>query len=280
MRSIITQITEPFSGNTNSQQQQKNQHEDSQQYWERPGTILLAEGTFLSKPSWSEILGKEFPKRGISFASTNIFPPQDDTMDKSSQTLWNPFRRCEMELTHDIESLCDPGIILITRGPIPSLVAQYYLESRALAALVMVNPFLVPFSKKELQSSANHFNQYMIEQVHGDPEFEMMNLLNNHHGEKHDIRVLRLESGSIPMLILHTSQNLFPWKISDEMRKSYADLNEINAETIAVYHSNEDGSFPPVPVICLDDNGDDQTNSVESRIAKQVYKWIDEEDIL
>jgi len=260
--------------------------------FERPGSILLVESTIHPKDhssSWSDTFGQEFPQNGISFHVSNLFSKNDTAVSSSTEISNDPpqfFYQCESALVQDMEELCDPNIIVITRGPIPSLIAQYFLESRSMAGLVMMDPFLVPFSKDDLQSSAQIYSKYLQQhgssfEVHGgtnyNTEYQMIqSILPPNLGGMENPRILRLEPGSVPMFILYSNQHHFPENIQHNQEQSFS--TQKHAEMTSKYHSGSDEKEGPfhVPVTYLDEN----QRKDDNQIAQEIYNWIDKFDII
>jgi len=133
--------------------------------------MVLMESS-LYRNSWEEFCAKFYPSHGIQFASIDIMKHQRQQKESSSQTQKNKnkspalsLKSLEQNLAHDLdrlgevaENLGDADFfipdqptmstsahsVLIARGPVQCLVAQYFLESSPLAGLVMVDPLLLP----------------------------------------------------------------------------------------------------------------------------------------
>jgi hypothetical protein len=131
-----------------------------------------------------------------------------------------------------------PNIVLITRGPIVSLVAQYYLESLPLAGLVMVDPILYPFPK--LQFKRGSMQDAFMKGVLAEKE----------------TRPLKLEPGVVPMLIF---------------RSMVDPIFEKAAEAVALRHSDPDGAFGKVPVYDIS-----VTDEAALMAIDVVSDWIDD----
>ena len=102
---------------------------------ERPCTLILAQDTNLdvlynSKSDWSDTFAQKFPTEyGMPTASWSLSPSTASFDDAVS------------EMKRDLSNCMQP--ILVARGPWVSWMAQFYLESMPLAALVLVDP--LPF---------------------------------------------------------------------------------------------------------------------------------------
>ena len=305
-----TIISHSFESNITISKNVNKTKEDTHIYFERPGTLFLMESnlhpSFHDKDNnaWNiQDLGMEFSKRGIGFSSMNPFEYENQESQgvRNNRNGRDYFQQYVMELTKDIQSIQDPGTILIANGPIPSLVAQYYLESYAITALVMINPFIQPFHLKWMHKTIHDYYQFLIQKhkeqisnsIHDNSiinqmkslEFQMIQILATSINDDNETQhlypnPLRLEPGSIPMLVLYSLED---WKFIDEdgnCNDYYSNLNQNNANCIAKYHYSNDGLFPPTPTICLDNGDLNDTKSMESKIVDEIYNWIDEEDII
>jgi len=151
---------------------------------ERPETIILVESSLYNKNnnnslSWKDAGSTIFPMCGLHFASIDLFHSVGGTTSTTSlesleQTLVNDLSHIGSNSvlfisTHDdggddddenINQLLSPStsfhsssssahVVLIAKGPIQCLIAQYYLESNPLAGLVLVDPILLPENGRE-----------------------------------------------------------------------------------------------------------------------------------
>lgn len=244
---------------------------------ERPGIIISLRSHCQSTSDVDrkdEYLGNEFSRRGVSYKGIQL-PCTSSSSSSSSKIQYNDLMSngC-YEINNDIQSLEQPNVILLAHGPIPSLVAQYYLESFSLAGLVMIDPFLVPFSKESLESSGRELLQRMNE---NDGEWiwnddrttleSIMSSITTHSEIEDSLRTLKLESGSVPMLVLSTQQHS-SLVLHTNLKK--------NLDEIAQYHSHEHYTFSPVKVITLEGKDNDLYQSM----VKEVYTWIDDDFVL
>eukprot|EP00957_Ditylum_brightwellii_P022288 1681808-Ditylum_brightwellii.AAC.1 len=83
-----------------------------------------------------------------------------------------------------------PGTVLIAVGPVPCLVAQYYLKSLPLAGLILVDPS----NKKEIHPLLHNLSECKV--------IELMIVEDLAKTCSSWDRPLQLEPGSVPMLIL------------------------------------------------------------------------------
>jgi hypothetical protein len=250
-------------------------------YYERPGTVLYAESSFYSKTgnSWVEYFKKEFPRRGIHFVNVSMF----DAMYLSEGEDWkfeNPYTYLKWEeeqLAKDISTF--PAPVLITRGGLLSLVAQFYLESYALSGLVMLDPYVLPevasssapycstssSCSKLIQSmeveERNSQQPILLQET--DRELNLLKLLSIPGSSSKDIRLLKLEPSSVPMLLIYptTYVNL----------TGCQEWTKYCVQTIADYHSDiEEGM---VDVQCLQQQHQHH-KALES--INSIVTWLDD----
>ena len=208
-------------------------------YVERPGVLALMEST-LYRDSWSQSsrpFVSTFPNRGIHFLSIDVFSGLS-----SSSTVSESFSQMHSELANDLSTHAD--VVLVARGPLPCLVAQFYLESLPLSGLVLIDPLIVPRrdgtgdDERSLQSSAQTF----MEIASKADCFDLHNETSGINGEEANLlcnlmqrnsefdRPLKLEAGVIPVKVLYTGDAGHEAK---EFRRC--------AEQTASYHTPEDG---------------------------------------
>ena len=111
---------------------------------ERPETIVLTESSLYSNSSWKEAFESFYPKQGMHFSSIDMLRTANDSQIITS------VKSLEKTLASDLSHLATSiGIgaahtVLVARGPVQCLAAQYFLESLPLAGLVLVDPLLLP----------------------------------------------------------------------------------------------------------------------------------------
>ena len=170
---------------------------------ERPCTVVLAEDTAFYDDSWQEPFSQLLPQeRGLHFCNISI----DGTTLRE---------RLDM-LEQDLAML--PRVVLVSRGPMASLVAQYYLESFAFAGLVMVDPIPAD-NHSAMQKIQTHY-----EEGHVQYDF-LADLLS---GE----RPLKLEPGVIPMLIFRSIEDPTLEEACIETVQRHSDLEGVHDEII------------------------------------------------
>ena len=203
----------------------------------------------LYRDSWSQSsrpFVSTFPNRGIHFLSIDVFSGLS-----SSSTVSESFSQMHSELANDLSTHAD--VVLVARGPLPCLVAQFYLESFPLSGLILVDPLIVPRrdgthnddddddddDERSLQSSAQTFMEiaskadcFDLNNETSGSKGEEANLLDKmQHNSEFD-RPLKLEAGIIPVKVLYTGGAI--GHETKEFRRC--------AEQTASCHTPEDGT--------------------------------------
>mmetsp|Transcript_17314 Transcript_17314/g.25900 ORF Transcript_17314/g.25900 Transcript_17314/m.25900 type:complete len:124 (+) Transcript_17314:311-682(+) len=80
----------------------------------------------------------------MHFVHASMFdsPFKHDDDEALSLHPYQYLHQAEVELTNDIAQFQKP--VLIVRGALPSMVAQFYLESNSYSGLVMIDPYVLP----------------------------------------------------------------------------------------------------------------------------------------
>ena len=200
---------------------------------EKPCTIVLVEDQELYKDSWVEPLRLSLPNdHGISFTSITYSKASrlDDVLE---------------EMKSDLPSISDA--VLVSRGPLVSWCAQFYLESFPLQGLVMVDPIL--FDNSETEQTIR-----LLGMLHSQLETLDGVGMKTHLLEDCQSRKLKLEPNSVPMLVMHS--------LNDEASKC------CSIET-AKRHSDINGLFGAVPV------EDISQNRSIGDIINKLDNWVD-----
>eukprot|EP00957_Ditylum_brightwellii_P098359 7494546-Ditylum_brightwellii.AAC.1 len=121
----------------------------------------------------------------------------------------------ERELAAGIGAM-PPGTVLIAVGPVSCLVAQYYLESLPLSDLILVNPVILPPLPK-----CEVIERTIVE--------DLAKTCSSWD------RPLRLEPGSVPMLILSSSRR--ETNKSDDSHVEHDTIIQAGAQGTASIHS-------------------------------------------
>ena len=116
---------------------------------ERPEMIVLSE-SMLYNHSWKYAASNFYPSNELHFATIDIMQP-------SSLSRPTTLKSIEHNMVQDLSNLNSSSahVVLVARGPIQCLVAQYFLESLPLAGLVMVDPLIFPEDGRTEKSSSS-----------------------------------------------------------------------------------------------------------------------------
>lgn len=196
---------------------------------ERPCTVVLAEEEGFYPSSWTSWRSSFVQEHGFSFAQLQLVESSD--LDSALR-----------ELSRDISSLIATNCVLISRGPMMSSLAQFYLESLPLAGLVMVDP--LPLDNTEsVKALERHYAEQTVVPI--------ASLLFNDYVEHYAHWTMKLEPGSVPMMIIMTQND----------NKIYAN----GAENTKRRH---DGEGLHVSLVC---------GIREEELGSKVVNWINEQ---
>jgi len=211
---------------------------------ERPCTLILAQDTNLNvlysrKSDWSDTFAQKFPTEyGMPTASWSLSPSVVSFDDAVS------------EMKRDLSNCMQP--ILVARGPWVSWMAQFYLESMPLAALILVDP--LPFNDT---ASCRLYEKLLSQEENKKSAAFVEYRLFQDYVQHTDHWTLQLEPAVIPMLVL-SSRN---------------DWHEPAVQTAARHSEDDDSSSLPVPVMQI-------TNDDHDEAIARIGNWILQEDIL
>lgn len=205
--------------------------------------------------SWVNVFQSKVPNDcGMSFASLAY---DSKNFHCSKLTLAQQLQALK---TSPLSSIHDA--ILVTRGALSSLIAQYYIESFSLQGLVMIDPILiddenVPTTSSEVNNndSVAQFVAKILDQSQEDMSRHMFQ----------SSRLL-VEANSVPMMVM-TTRNDVSWNDASKF--------------VADRHSDEDGIYGIVPVVDLAGK-DDSYDAVgagrgeASVVLDHIHNWIDE----
>lgn len=225
---------------------------------EKPYTILLLEddvsASFVvperdthsnrrSEDSWIDLFESKIPRDyGMSFGSMVL------NVRLASSFSDNQDGRLVASISDGLQALKAsrlPGIsdaILVARGPISSLVAQYYLESFFLKGLVMIDPILLDDNNNEEKTLS-----LLVSSLYRDDDDSI---------ERFRSERLLVESNAVPMMVVTTAVGNPAWTRASRF--------------VAHRHGNADGPYGTVPVSDLSGN---ETEGVE--LLERIDDWID-----
>ena len=198
---------------------------------EKPCTLVLVEDSFLYDITWNDAFHLNIPaKHGMAFMSLtlNLSNGLDGMIDEMKQ---------DLPAVHDA--------ILVTRGPIASWVALFYLESFSLKGLVMIDP--VPFDY--LRNNAANVG------IEASPSA----LLHNEESLNGDLllqasaKVLQLEPNSVPMFVIQSIEG---------------PRNNDYILQVAERHSDPDGPFGKVTTAHL-------IGETPDLVMHKIDEWVE-----
>ena len=181
------------------------------------------------------------------------------------------FFQMHSELANDLSTHAD--VVLVARGPLPCLVAQFYLESLPLSGLILIDPLIVPRrdgtgdDERSLQSSAQIFMEIASKadcfDLHNETSCkngEEANFLDKMQRNSEFDRPLKLEAGVIPVKVLYTGGAI--GHETKEFRRC--------AEQTASCHTPEDGTG------LLGDVAVEQLETDNDTALEKIYSFHDE----
>lgn len=152
---------------------------------ESPISVVLAEDEGFYPSSWHGTFASELPEQhGVSYSKFS-FSPDTSTYDGALS-----------EMKNDV-SKNGSSTVLVTRGPFMSWIASFYLESLPLAGLNMVDPMQL--------DDMNGINQFVLQYEKLGLQDSQQYKFYKEYAEHWDHWTLKLEPGSVPMLIMYTN---------------------------------------------------------------------------
>ena len=166
--------------------------------------------------SWHRSFSNIFPNQfGIAYTKWSLSDPKEfyNEQRNSAMTEKATFDLALSAMKYDFRAVGSliQNPILITRGPVLSWMAQFYLESLPLSGLIMIDP--IPFeNERAYQLYQSHYDAFRADQMNkdgnnssgrlilSDEYYDIINDFNEHWGHW----TLKLEAGAIPMMILST----------------------------------------------------------------------------
>jgi hypothetical protein len=234
-RTLMTSIIEPPAGSTIP---------------ELPLTLILTEDQGFygdaddKKTSWHHDFQSTLPSQyGMSYGQFSM-SPTTASLDQAMQ-----------ELKSDLVTFSSPSnVVLVTRGPWMSWMAQFYLEDLPLAALVMVDPMQL--------DDQNGLNQFQLQYNKLGLESSLQYKLFQEYAEHYAHWTLQLEPGVVPMMILYTNPRAG--------YKRCAENAALRHTAAAADPSSGGGLFGPVPVQKMPSTS--KTHSQDS--CQAIIKWV------
>jgi hypothetical protein len=202
--------------------------------------------------SWMETFRSKIPRKyGMSFGSISIDRrrrQQQNRLDGDAPTLFLFDELLKSLKDSELPRINDA--VLIARGPVASLCAQYYLESCSLQGLIMIDPILVNDTPNDKDDAGNDAND-------NDDTIALLCSRIFHNNDDDDdqdrFRSTRLliESNSVPMMVVLTVPNNKVWNRASRF--------------VATRHSNPDGPYGIVEIIDLTTNIDDDEKKKKNK---------------
>jgi hypothetical protein len=186
----------------------------------------LTEDKGLYNQSWTSLLQRLPKDYGIHFCCEKI------TLTSLKDAL--------SDMQNDLRSF--PSIVLVSRGPLVSLVAQYYLESLPLSGLIMVDP---------ITDGCLETVEELIPLFAANGEKEEVSFLERISSGAEE-RPLKLERGVVPMLVVMTTES----------------LQEASQKTLE-RHNDPDSLFGEVKLISLRQSDNDS-------LPELISNWIED----
>lgn len=246
-------------------------------YQERPGSLILSESALYRNP-WSGHFSRAFPRRGVHFVGVDLFSGLQPDQKLGNLPLLSLL---EENLKVDIGQL--PFPLLVARGPVLSLVAQYYLESLPLSGLVLIDPLILPDHERfpnsvgQMKQSATKMLEMLQNQTSGLPFRDRISLT-----DKNDVRAelaainelatgttwnrpLRLEPGTVPMMVLSTvGKGVYP---EDFFRKCSYETQK--------FHSPQDKTNGRWGDVLAKDISEENGENLD-HVVDTIFHWIDD----
>ena len=186
-----------------------------------------------TKYSWCQDIKDFFPSNGVHVEYMDLFSSTTTTMKKEEEE--NLIPQLLDEMATDLTSTSYSSVF-IARGAVPSLLAQYYLESYPFKGLIMIDPCIVPTNRTVLRSTAFNYLSSTKDLSFNTIEKQIItSLATINPGQG---RQLKLEKESIPMLILYESESDKDSKYGIPFPEEYLPIAKHGAEQTFLYHNN------------------------------------------
>ena len=164
-----------------------------------------------------------------------------------------------MQALQDSDLVRTSDAVVVARGPVSSLLAQYYLESYSLKCLFLMDPILLQGSayeedKEDDDEGATALVSQVSQWFPDDPDS-----LERFRSDR-----LLVEANAVPMMVVRT--------ISSHCPSAW----ESAAQRVADRHGDADGMYGIVPVVDLTDHVTRGNDELASRLVNRIDEWIDE----
>mmetsp|Transcript_19266 Transcript_19266/g.44631 ORF Transcript_19266/g.44631 Transcript_19266/m.44631 type:complete len:394 (+) Transcript_19266:172-1353(+) len=164
-------------------------------------------------------------------------------------------------ITNGLQSLTSSQLptisdaILVARGPVASLCAQYYLESFSLQGLIMIDPILVDDSEEggDGNSSDSEAITSLLYRIYQGQDCDDMDRFRSAR--------LLVEPNSVPMMVILTVPNDHAWNRSSRL--------------VATRHGDPDGPYGSIPIVDLT-NLDVTEETMAMTVLDCINTWVEE----
>jgi len=256
-RGLLTHILEPPVTALGGQRH------DEMAVIERPYTVILAQDDGFYRDDWHDLFSQSLVnEHGLSYARFSISQSSSElSLDAILQ-----------EMGRDLAPI--PAPIWISRGPVMSWMAQFYLESLPLAGLVMVDPMPLD-DTAAVRRLETIFRRSEQQQQSQSPSLStsLSHCILKEYVEHWDHWTLRLEPGSVPMLVLST--------LYDDADFVRGAQQTVRRHSVQISSRNDsggadddrpggEGDFRFVPL------NRPTSDKVEQQAIMDIVNWIDE----
>lgn len=192
--------------------------------------------------SWINAFRSKVPADyGMSFASISLNWQHDLGGNPSVFGGLQALKSCRLSSISDA--------ILVTRGPVASLCAQYYLESMALQGLVMIDPILM-----DDEDNGHEEISSLLSRLYQQPA-------DDEDKERFRSSRLLVEPNAVPMMVVMTIPDSKAWSHSSQF--------------VAARHGDPDGPYGIVPIVDLTEMDETEANSATT-VLDRINEWIDQ----
>eukprot|EP00532_Pseudo-nitzschia_australis_P012023 CAMPEP_0168223478 /NCGR_PEP_ID=MMETSP0140_2-20121125/11368_1 /TAXON_ID=44445 /ORGANISM="Pseudo-nitzschia australis, Strain 10249 10 AB" /LENGTH=375 /DNA_ID=CAMNT_0008153435 /DNA_START=11 /DNA_END=1135 /DNA_ORIENTATION=- len=193
--------------------------------------------------SWVNVFrSKVPPDHGMSFASISLNWQHDRGGKPSVFGGLQALKSCRLPSISDA--------ILVARGPVASLCAQYYLESFSLQGLVMIDPILMDDGDND-DEAISSFLSRLYQHTDDDDDDD---------DDKERFRSSRLlvEPNAVPVMVVLTIPDNKAWNDSSRF--------------VAARHGDPHGPYGIVPIVDLTEMDETEENSAIT-VLDRINEW-------
>ena len=186
---------------------------------ESPTSLVLTEDDGFYPSSWHDSFAFRFPKRhGMMYS---YFSLAEDTPN---------FETALEELKNDL-SVEGANTVLVARGPWMAWMASFYLESLPLAGLVMVDPMQL--------DDRNGVNQFELQYEKLGLKDSLQYKLYREYSEHWDHWTLKLEPGSVPMMVMYTNDRPGYKRCAENTALRHGNVPVLKMPSTSQSHAND-----------------------------------------